>query len=322
MIPINYDLPLAYRGDNYGPITLHPKDSNGNYLNLSGRAVNAHIKNKKNCATVLSWSTSNDTIRIDNFISEDLSTGSLLVLKEIDGCKMQIPHGSYVYDVEVSSENNISTYYKGNFYISGDITQAARCIPTQTPTPTSTPTPTPTSTPTPTPTLTHTATEPPPLATPFYTFYAPISREGAEDDFIAHTYDSTTFRYNSGAGTQTVSFTDYITNRISSYDRITAYYYNPFAPENKDIIYELNWLQKPGQTSNNILAFFLIPASYGSLLEVADDNNAVSVIPPYGRFENSQGYFNYSGVTYKLYQAWDPQTEGVTASTKFHKFIN
>lgn len=336
-VPINYDLPLAYMGENYGPVTLYPKDKNGNYLNLYGRNIIVNVKKKKNCTEVLSWSTEHNTVEVRDLIidEEESIIGAELVLKQVDGSRMQIPCGSYVYDVKIVSGNCLSTYFKGKFNVAEKITPTLdNCQPTPTPTPTATPcpngicpthTPTPTVGPTPTPGPSPTPSPTPtqtPLPTPFYIFYAPISREGAEDDFVAHTYDSTTFRYNSGAGTQTENFTQYISRRINSLDRITSYYYNPFSNGYKDTIYELNWLQKAGQTSNNILAFFLIPAAYGTLLEVTDDNIVVPVIPENGRFENSQGYFYISGVIYKLYQAWGPQTEGTTTSTKLHKFIN
>ncbi len=331
MTPTNYDLPLAYRGENYGPITLYPIDHNGNYLNLNGRNVIVNVKKKKNCKEVLSWSTQYNTVEIRDLIidEEESIVGAELVLKQVDGSRMQIPCGSYVYDVKIVSGNCLSTYFKGKLNVAEKITPTLdNCQLTPTPGPTVTPCPggiCPTSTPVPTPGPTPLPTPTPtdaPLPTPFYIFYAPISREGAEDDFVAHTYESTTFRYNSGAGTQTEPFTQYINRRISSLDRITPYYYNPFSNENKDIIYDLTWLQKPGQTSNNILAFFLIPAVYGSLLEVTDDNIVVSVIPENGRFENLQGYFYIDAVIYKLYQVWGPQTEGVTTSTKLHKFTN
>ena len=48
MIPATYNLPDAYRGDMYGPITLRIKDSDGNYINVMNSNVDLHVKNKKN----------------------------------------------------------------------------------------------------------------------------------------------------------------------------------------------------------------------------------------------------------------------------------
>jgi len=343
MLPIDYDLPLAYKGYNYGPIVLRPKDSDGNYLNLYGYDVNVYVKNKKNCRTILTWSSQENSIEIRDLIAESLWAGAELVLKEVDSSKMQMPCGSYSYEITISNGDCILTYYKGSLTVSKYKITVTECEPintsvpeptpppgmtptprpTSTPRPTRTPTPVPGPSPTPTPTLAATPTPTPTaLPLPFYILYAAISKDGAPEDFVYHTYSSTAFRYDSGSGTQTESFSAYFARRVALLDRITPYYYDPFSSENKNIVYDLTWLQKDGQTSTNILAFFAIPATYGSLLEITDDNIIVSVIPEGGRFENAQGYFDYGGVIYKLYQAWNPQTAGTTILTKLSKFIN
>lgn len=127
MIPADYNLPTAYRGDSYGPIVLYPKDSNGQYLNLYGSNVDVHVKNKKNCATVLSWSSDNNTVEIADLISGGLWSGAKLILKEVDGCDMQMPPNSYLYDIQISNGVKSSTYYKGSFFVSGDVTQVINC---------------------------------------------------------------------------------------------------------------------------------------------------------------------------------------------------
>ena len=53
MIPAIYNLPDAYRGDAYGPISLKIKDSSGGFLSVAGNQINLHVKNKKNCAIVM-----------------------------------------------------------------------------------------------------------------------------------------------------------------------------------------------------------------------------------------------------------------------------
>jgi hypothetical protein len=127
MIPTNYDLPTAYRGDSYGPIILYPKDSNGQYLNLYNSDINVHVKNKKNCATVLTWSTENNTIHVQDLISGGLWSGAKLILAEIDGCEMQMPSNSYLYDIQISRGIKAQTFYRGGFFVSGDITQVIEC---------------------------------------------------------------------------------------------------------------------------------------------------------------------------------------------------
>jgi len=127
MIPIDYNLPTAYRGDSYGPITFVPINSNGSYLNLSGYDINVHVKNKKNCAIVLSWSTDDGSVEIKNLISGAIYSGAQFVLNKVGACNMQMPPNSYVYDIQISNNNNTSTYFRGELPVSGDVTMIMDC---------------------------------------------------------------------------------------------------------------------------------------------------------------------------------------------------
>ena len=104
MIPATYNLPDAYRGDAYGPISLKIKDSAGNYISVAGNEINIHVKNKKNCAIVLSWSTSDGSI--------DLPDDYTVILKQKIGCKMGMPPGIYDYDLQIlNQKRNIFMCY-------------------------------------------------------------------------------------------------------------------------------------------------------------------------------------------------------------------
>jgi hypothetical protein len=127
MTPIDYNLPTAYRGDNYGPFAFLPLDISGNYINLYGADINVHVKNKKNCATILSWSTDNGSIKIKDLISGGLWSGAQFVLDEVVGCDMQMPPNSYIYDVQIYKSKNTSTYFKGTMSVSGDVTRVVDC---------------------------------------------------------------------------------------------------------------------------------------------------------------------------------------------------
>jgi hypothetical protein len=119
MIPATYNLPDAYRGDNYGPITLKIKDSNGAYIDFrNAKRVDLHVKNKKNYANVLDWSTEDGTIDI---------TADSLILKEKIGCKMGMPPGIYNYDLQILNNKNLSTYLMGTLSVSGDTTEIIFC---------------------------------------------------------------------------------------------------------------------------------------------------------------------------------------------------
>jgi hypothetical protein len=119
MIPATYNLPDAYRGDSYGPVLLRVKDSEGNYINFAGSQINLHVKNKKNCAVVLSWSTSDGTIEMPDDFS--------IILKEKIGCKMGMPPGVYVYDLQILMNKVMRSYLKGTLSVVGDITDIVFC---------------------------------------------------------------------------------------------------------------------------------------------------------------------------------------------------
>jgi hypothetical protein len=119
MIAATYNLPDAYRGDNYGPISLKIKDSLGNYLNLATAQVNVHVKNKKNYAIVLSWSTSDNTV--------DIINNDTIMLKEVVSCRMAMPQGIYHYDLQVLKDKKIASYLKGTLSVTGDVTRLDFC---------------------------------------------------------------------------------------------------------------------------------------------------------------------------------------------------
>jgi len=119
MIPAVYNLPDAYRGDNYGPISLRIKDSSGAYLDFSSSQVNLHVKNKKNCAIILSWSTSDGTITIPN--------DTTLILNEVISCKMGMPKGIYNYDIQILKDKKITSYLMGTLSVTGDVTRLVFC---------------------------------------------------------------------------------------------------------------------------------------------------------------------------------------------------
>ncbi len=119
MIPAIYDLPDAYRGDDYGPILLKIKDANGNYIPFIGSQINLHVKNKKNCAVVLSWSTLDGTIdRPDDFS---------IVLKQKIGCRMGMPPGKYSYDLQILDSKKTTSYLRGTLSVTGDVTDIVFC---------------------------------------------------------------------------------------------------------------------------------------------------------------------------------------------------
>jgi hypothetical protein len=116
MTPAIYNLPDAYRGDNYGPIVLKIKDQQGNYVDFTNAdSIDLHVLNKKNYATALKWSLGDGSIQagVDS-----------ITLLEVDGEKMKMPEGTYFYDLEIKNQGNIKSYLRGTIFILGDFTQA------------------------------------------------------------------------------------------------------------------------------------------------------------------------------------------------------
>jgi hypothetical protein len=119
MIPAIYNLPDAYRGDDYGPILLKIKDSSGGYINVAGSQINLHVKNKKNCAIVLSWSTLDGSIELPDDFS--------IILKQKIGCKMAMPPGLYNYDLQILIGKKTTSYLRGSLLVEGDVTDMVFC---------------------------------------------------------------------------------------------------------------------------------------------------------------------------------------------------
>jgi hypothetical protein len=119
MIPAIYNLPDAYRGDAYGPISLKIKDSSGGYLSVAGTEINLHVKNKKNCAIVLSWSTLDNSVQTPDDYT--------IILKEKIGCKMGMPPGVYDYDLQILNQKKMTTYLRGTLSVAGDVTRIDFC---------------------------------------------------------------------------------------------------------------------------------------------------------------------------------------------------
>ena len=114
MIPANYNLPDAYRGDTYGPITLKVKDQSGSYISFNDAIkIELHVLNKKNHATVLKWSMDSGTVIVNN---------EIITLNQVDGEKMKMPAGTYDYDLQVIDAYSKRTYLKGIILVVDDVT--------------------------------------------------------------------------------------------------------------------------------------------------------------------------------------------------------
>lgn len=116
MVPAIYNLPTGYRGDSYGPVIFKFLDGSGNAVILSGVTGALHVKEAAGLSTVLSWTTTDNSMFIGGV------SGNEIRLNPKPGNCMLIGPDTFVYDLQLSSGDMTRTYVKGNFPIEGDIT--------------------------------------------------------------------------------------------------------------------------------------------------------------------------------------------------------
>jgi hypothetical protein len=113
MIPATYNLPDAYRGDNYGPIYFFFTYANGSPINLNGCTAASQVKNSKN-SVFLEWNTSDNSITV---------SGNAVILNTKQGDSMRLPANTYFYDLQLTSGTRIKTYVQGQFTVYPDVTE-------------------------------------------------------------------------------------------------------------------------------------------------------------------------------------------------------
>jgi hypothetical protein len=112
MIPSQYNLPDAYRGDTYGPIQFIFTDGNGNPIDLSQCTAVAQVRNYKN-GLVLQWSSLDGTMSI---------SGNTLTFNTVPGDKMKIQAGTHNYDLQINFSGINDTFINGTWNVIQDVT--------------------------------------------------------------------------------------------------------------------------------------------------------------------------------------------------------
>jgi hypothetical protein len=112
MIPKNYNLPDAYRGDTYDAIQFVFTDENNNPLVLQGASATAQVRNQKN-GLVFQWSTSDASIAI---------SGNALTFNSVDGNRMKIEAGTHNYDLQINTSGIYDTFINGTWNVIQDVT--------------------------------------------------------------------------------------------------------------------------------------------------------------------------------------------------------
>ena len=112
MIPSNYNLPDAYRGDTYGAIQFVFSDSAGDPIILDSATAVAQVRDQRN-GLVYQWSTNDRNIII---------SGNRLTFGEVAGEQMKIPAGTHNYDLQINIGGIYDTYINGTWNVIQDVT--------------------------------------------------------------------------------------------------------------------------------------------------------------------------------------------------------
>lgn len=114
MIPTYYNLPDAYRDDDYGPISLRVRNG-AYYVDFSSSTkIDLEVRNPKNRSIVVKWSNADGTAYVYN--------DTQIVLSKKYGNEMLMPPGEYDYDLQVKINDSSTTYLRGKFKVLQDVT--------------------------------------------------------------------------------------------------------------------------------------------------------------------------------------------------------
>jgi len=112
MIPSEYNLPDAYRGDTYDPIIFVFTDQNGSGISFDNSIAVAQVRNSRN-GLLLQWSSEDGTINI---------SGNTLTFASVDCNRMKIPAGTHNFDLQVNTSGICDTFINGTWNIIQDVT--------------------------------------------------------------------------------------------------------------------------------------------------------------------------------------------------------
>lgn len=112
MIPSEYNLPDAYRGDTYDPIIFVFTDQSGNAIPLEGSTAVAQVRNVRN-GFVFQWSSLDGGISI---------SGNQLTFNTVDCDRMKIPAGTHNFDLQINTSGICDTFINGTWNVIQDVT--------------------------------------------------------------------------------------------------------------------------------------------------------------------------------------------------------
>lgn len=116
MLPANFNLPDAYRGDSYGPIIISLFNSEKNPISVEGASVFCNvgtIGNTRDRKVVLKWPDSTHGIGL---------SGNQITLQIVPSSAMKMEPEIYYYDLEVTIDGYTRTYIRGNLTVVDEVT--------------------------------------------------------------------------------------------------------------------------------------------------------------------------------------------------------
>lgn len=116
MLPAQYNLPDAYRGDSYGPIIFSFYDQDKNPLLVEDATICCTVGNQesvlRNKIVVLNWPDTTHGITL---------SGNQATLETVPADEMKMLPGIYYYDLQVTLNGYTRTFLRGNLTIQDEV---------------------------------------------------------------------------------------------------------------------------------------------------------------------------------------------------------
>lgn len=113
MLPAKFNLPDAYRGDSYGPISIYFYDKDSNPIDMSSASVKCSVGTiGDNRKIVLEWPTETHGVSL---------SGNRVTLNIVSGAYMKMLPEIYFYDLELTIGPYTKTYLRGNLTVIDEI---------------------------------------------------------------------------------------------------------------------------------------------------------------------------------------------------------
>lgn len=115
MLPATFNLPDAYKGDSYGPITISFFDSNMNPLDVTSAIVTCTVGTNGETRAreiVLKWPSDTHGVTL---------SANMVTLNRVPASEMMMSADNYFYDLQLEMADYTRTYLKGNLTVVDEV---------------------------------------------------------------------------------------------------------------------------------------------------------------------------------------------------------